>query len=365
VSGAASATFVYDGDGNRVKATVSGTTTTYIGSYFEWVSSTSNMKKYYYAGSTRVAMRTGSSTINYLLGDHLGSTAITTNSSGVKSAEMRYYPWGTTRYTSGTTPTTFKFTGQRLETGIGLYFYNARWYDSSAGRFIQADSIVPSQNQGTDDSKYIQLLLIVDYHEPNLLSQLGGMYREELLEGAGTGGEHSGEKGHSTPKPTDTDPLEEDKRDETYYTNTANQALKNFNELRDIGKAQTATDQQDDKAQRSKGLIQVDMMPSRMNSMDLDRFAYTSNCPTKYTDPSGHCDVLSAGIGTGLIVTGVLVISGGIKGVLLGLAVTPAAPHPAIELAGISALIATGGGLIAYGGVRVLIHNECIPDFLD
>ena len=36
VSGAATATFVYDGDGNRVKATVGGVTTTYIGSYAEW-----------------------------------------------------------------------------------------------------------------------------------------------------------------------------------------------------------------------------------------------------------------------------------------------------------------------------------------
>jgi len=103
VSGAATATFVYDGDGNRVRATV-GTTTAYVGNHFEWTGSTSNMKKYYYAGATRVAMRTGSSTINYLLGDHLGSQAITTNSSGVKSAEVRYYPWGNTRYTSGTTP---------------------------------------------------------------------------------------------------------------------------------------------------------------------------------------------------------------------------------------------------------------------
>jgi len=81
-------------------------------------------------------MRTGSSTINYLLGDHsliprdrLGSQAITTNSSGVRSAEVRYMPWGTERYTSGTTPTTYKFTGQRYESSIGLYFYNSRWYD--------------------------------------------------------------------------------------------------------------------------------------------------------------------------------------------------------------------------------------------
>jgi hypothetical protein len=40
VSGAATATFVYDGDGNRVKGTVSSVTTTYIGNYYEWSGST-------------------------------------------------------------------------------------------------------------------------------------------------------------------------------------------------------------------------------------------------------------------------------------------------------------------------------------
>ena len=97
VSGAVTATFVYDGDGNRVKGTIGSATTSYIGNYFEWTGSTGSMKKYYYAGSTKVAMRTGSTTINYLLGDHLGSNAITTSSSGVKNSEIRYMPWGTTR----------------------------------------------------------------------------------------------------------------------------------------------------------------------------------------------------------------------------------------------------------------------------
>jgi RHS repeat-associated protein len=141
VSGDVTATFTYDGDGNRVKGAITGgVTTTYVGNYFEWVSSTNDMKKYYYAGATRVAMRTGPSTLNYLLGDHLGSQAITTTSTGAKSAEIRYYPWGTTRYIYGTTPTTYQFTGQRVETSLGLLFYNARWYDSSLGRFIQADT---------------------------------------------------------------------------------------------------------------------------------------------------------------------------------------------------------------------------------
>jgi hypothetical protein len=85
---------------------------------------------HFYTRGTRVAIRTGSSTLNYLLGDHLGSQAITTNSSGGSTGEIRYYAWGTERYTSGTTPTTYHFTGQRLESALGLYFYNARWQDA-------------------------------------------------------------------------------------------------------------------------------------------------------------------------------------------------------------------------------------------
>jgi YD repeat-containing protein len=129
VSGAATATFVYDGDGNRVKGTVNGTTITYVGNYFEWIGSTSTMKKFYYAGSIRLAMRTGSSTLRFLLGDHLGSTSITTDSSGNYQTELRYYPWGERRYADGSIPTTFQYTGQRWDSGIGLYFYGARYYD--------------------------------------------------------------------------------------------------------------------------------------------------------------------------------------------------------------------------------------------
>jgi RHS repeat-associated protein len=136
------------------------------------------MKKYYYAGASRVAMRTGSSTINYLLGDHLGSTAITANSSGVKSAEVRYNPWGTERYTSGTTPTTYRFTGQRKEDYIKLYWYGSRWLDPALGRFIQPDSIIPSIGEGSTPNGigYIPQgnysALVVDYHETQFLEKV-------------------------------------------------------------------------------------------------------------------------------------------------------------------------------------------------
>jgi hypothetical protein len=57
VSGAASATFVYDGDGNRVRATFGSATTVYVGNYYEKEGST--VRTYYYAGGARVAMREG------------------------------------------------------------------------------------------------------------------------------------------------------------------------------------------------------------------------------------------------------------------------------------------------------------------
>lgn len=55
VSGAATASFTYDGDGNRVKATVNGTTTTFVGGYYELTGS--QVTKYYLAGTQRVATR--------------------------------------------------------------------------------------------------------------------------------------------------------------------------------------------------------------------------------------------------------------------------------------------------------------------
>jgi YD repeat-containing protein len=90
-----SASFAYDGDGNRVKGTVGNVTTIYIGNYFEWNVSTGSMIKYYYAGTTRIAMREGS-TLYWLLGDHLSSTSRVANANGTPytNGEQRYKLFG-------------------------------------------------------------------------------------------------------------------------------------------------------------------------------------------------------------------------------------------------------------------------------
>jgi RHS repeat-associated protein len=141
VSGSAVASFVYDGDGKQVKSIVGGVTTYYVGQHYEKKGTT--VTKYYFAGATRLAVRTNG-TLSYLLGDHLGSSSVTTNASGVKTASALYKAFGETRYSSGALGTDYKFTGQREQAEIGLYFYGARWYDSSLGRFTSPDTMIPS-----------------------------------------------------------------------------------------------------------------------------------------------------------------------------------------------------------------------------
>ncbi len=120
VSGAVTASFVYDGDGQRVKGTVSGTVVYYLGSHYEYQPSGggSIQRKYYGSGGVRVAMRTvtkasnGSeltNVVNWLFGDHLGSTGRSANEMAPHTSEQRYRAWGEKRYPDGdsTLPTTY------------------------------------------------------------------------------------------------------------------------------------------------------------------------------------------------------------------------------------------------------------------
>jgi RHS repeat-associated protein len=139
--GGVTTTNVYDGDGNRVKRTVGSTTTIYINQYYEKTGT--EVTTHYYLGGKEIALRKGS-TLSYVYQDSLGSTSVTSDSSGGNVSKISYLAYGQTRGTSGPAlPTDKKFTGQRLDSD-GLYYYGARYYDPSIGRFISADTIVPN-----------------------------------------------------------------------------------------------------------------------------------------------------------------------------------------------------------------------------
>ncbi|MFZ5856004.1 MAG: hypothetical protein ACOYZ6_04165 [Chloroflexota bacterium] len=78
-----------------MKTVVDGVTTFYVGNHYEVKNSV--VTKYYFAGTTRLAVRTDG-TLSYLLGDHLGSSSVTTDANGAKTATALYKAFGETRY---------------------------------------------------------------------------------------------------------------------------------------------------------------------------------------------------------------------------------------------------------------------------
>ncbi|NOT05220.1 MAG: DUF11 domain-containing protein [Anaerolineales bacterium] len=151
--------FIYDGDGNMVKKIKpDGSKTIYVSGIYE-VDKTSGgtvtrTVTYYPAGG---AMRIVDSTNNklyYILKDHLGSASVVTDASGVTVGEQRYYPYGETRWTTGTIYTDQLFTGQREMAGLGIYDYGARFYLPKLGRFLSADTIVPNAYNPQDLNRF-------------------------------------------------------------------------------------------------------------------------------------------------------------------------------------------------------------------
>jgi RHS repeat-associated protein len=156
----ATTTIGYDGDGVRAKKVDPSGTTLYLGVVEVLITGTTQVTTSYYAfGGAIVAMRTAATaTLTYLHGDHLGSTSLTTNASGQKVSEQRYKPYGEVRWSSGAgMPTDFTFTGQRAGPAnyVGsLMDYNARFYSPALGRFVSADSIVPSTSRSNALNRY-------------------------------------------------------------------------------------------------------------------------------------------------------------------------------------------------------------------
>ena len=133
--------FIYDGNGVRAKKAVQGGGTTYyVNNNFEVING--EPVGYIFAGNLRIAKVTASGR-NYFHKDHLDSSTVMTDETGIQVEVSEYMPFGHMRDHIGTEISNYKFTDQELDKSTNLYNYDARLYDPVIGRFISADSMVP------------------------------------------------------------------------------------------------------------------------------------------------------------------------------------------------------------------------------
>jgi RHS repeat-associated protein len=156
---------LYDGDGGRARKIGPTKTTWYIGQHFE-VDSFNGQTNYFnptarylFAGNVRFAKVKGEEDSNlafYNHGDHLNSSSVITDKNGVVQEATTYKPFGEmrTHTPTGVLRSNYKFTDQELDPETGLYYYGARYYDPTIGRFISPDTIVPDYSDPQSLNRY-------------------------------------------------------------------------------------------------------------------------------------------------------------------------------------------------------------------
>jgi RHS repeat-associated protein len=142
-------TYTYDASG-RTSSSASGSTTRYIDMSGQTVgerNATSGVANDYVFGpgiDEPLGKRAANGSITYFGADGLGSIVVATDSIGSILRSNSYSPWGET---ASVPPELFGYTGR--ETGGPSWYYHARRYDASHGRFLSEDPLRSAGNNYT------------------------------------------------------------------------------------------------------------------------------------------------------------------------------------------------------------------------
>jgi len=166
--GSTSVSFIYDGNGQRVKkqSSVSGITF-YYGELYEVRNGVEVL--HLFAGNRRVAsIRLTDGKNQFYHPNHLGSASFITDSNGDPKEQIEYHPFGTYRDVGSLTGTydydpnfpdvNYTFTDQEDDDELGFYNYGARLYDPVLGRFISPDRLVPDPGDPQALNRYTYCL---------------------------------------------------------------------------------------------------------------------------------------------------------------------------------------------------------------
>jgi RHS repeat-associated protein len=143
--------FAYDGDGNRVSQQIAAGTYQYLNDTATALPVVLNESgpdgNIAYAYGRSVISESVSPSQFFYQFDGLGSVVNVTNDAGAMNANYGYDPWGEAIRPSDPpigldalgTKNKYRFTGEALDPGTGLYYLRARFYDPGVGRFLSAD----------------------------------------------------------------------------------------------------------------------------------------------------------------------------------------------------------------------------------
>jgi RHS repeat-associated protein len=141
------ASYSYDAQGRRKTKTVNGTTTVFVTDaanreVLEYDGASGAILRWYAygLGSNDVLnqMNVAAATRSTFISDIQGSVIASLDSSSGMLSKIGYLPYG--KSTSATAP--FGYTGQRIDPETnGLYYYRARHYSPTLGRFMQSDPL--------------------------------------------------------------------------------------------------------------------------------------------------------------------------------------------------------------------------------
>jgi RHS repeat-associated protein len=140
--------FRYDFAGNMIRQDLAGGSTSYVLDAITNVAyqfSDSGAKFSFLTGGgidTHLAAVDGTGQPIFALTGALGSVVANSGPGGAVDGKLFYEPYGQTTSQGATYP--FEYTG-RSRVAPGLYYYRARFYDPSAGRFISEDPLLLPQ----------------------------------------------------------------------------------------------------------------------------------------------------------------------------------------------------------------------------
>src|SRR5713101_3184219 len=137
------ASFGYDPFGRRYNKNILSTNTNFLydgANAVQEVLGGTNTANSLMGGIDEVSQRTDSAGARSFLTDALGSSIALADSTGSIQTQDAFDPFGNTTLSGASTTNSLAYTARELD-ATGLYFYRARYYNQSIGRFISEDPI--------------------------------------------------------------------------------------------------------------------------------------------------------------------------------------------------------------------------------